>query len=89
MGVDRMVAKKSTKLKMKVAVENTTIEATACGFDCTKQKLGFYLAAVGALAGLIGTSFPEVSRYASGVAFCCTGFSVWLAHNNAGSNIKC
>jgi hypothetical protein len=41
------------------------------------QRVGFYLAAAGALAGLVGTSFPEISRYASGVAFCCTGFSVW------------
>jgi hypothetical protein len=47
--------------------------------------IGFYFAAAGAFVGLIGTSFPEISRYASGVAFCCTGFSVWLAHNNSGN----
>jgi hypothetical protein len=47
--------------------------------------VGFYFAAAGALAGLVGAAFPEISRYASGVAFCCTGFSVWLAHNNSGS----
>jgi hypothetical protein len=54
-------------------------------FSCTKQMVGFYFAAAGAFAGLVGAAFPKVSRYASGVAFCCTGFSVWLAHNNSGN----
>jgi hypothetical protein len=54
-------------------------------FSCNRQMVGFYFAAAGAFAGLFGTAFPEVSRYASGVAFCCTGFSVWLAHNNSGN----
>jgi hypothetical protein len=52
-------------------------------FGCTKQMVGFYFAAAGAFASLVGVAFPEICRYASGVAFCCTWFSVWLAHNNS------
>ena len=82
-----MEGKKVTDKKTNRMLEKAFSQRGMLGvpFSCTKQMVGFFFAAAGALAGLIGTAFPEVSRYASSVAFCCTGFSVWLVHNNSGN----